>query len=205
MLATLATQLINPQIIRRFLDSAETGQSLSVLLTAAGLFFLIALLEQILALISTYISNNVGWLATNQLREDVVRHCLGLDMGFHQRHSPGEMIERIDGDINALGNFFSSLALNLLNNLLLLIGVLILLWWEDWRIGLTVTLITLGGLIGVNVIRAKAIPYWQAVRQATAEVYGFLEERLAATEDIQSNGLGAYSIYGLLNTFPPRV
>lgn len=37
LLATIATQLINPQIMGRFLDAAEKGSALSVLLGAAGL------------------------------------------------------------------------------------------------------------------------------------------------------------------------
>ena len=29
-------------------------------------------------------------------------------MGFHKDHTPGELIERIDGDVTALANFFSA-------------------------------------------------------------------------------------------------
>ena len=70
LLATLATQLINPQIIGRFLDAAEKGSALAVLLQAAGLFLAIALVEQLLGLATTYLSTNIAWRATNQLRED---------------------------------------------------------------------------------------------------------------------------------------
>ena len=52
LLGTIATQLINPQIIRRFLDAAEAGSPLNVLLGAAGLFFAIAVVEQVLGLMS---------------------------------------------------------------------------------------------------------------------------------------------------------
>lgn len=48
-------------------------------------------------------------------------HCLKLDRSFHKVHGPGELLERIDGDVNDLRNFFARLALNLLNNLLLLL------------------------------------------------------------------------------------
>ncbi|MEM7130134.1 MAG: ABC transporter ATP-binding protein [Chloroflexota bacterium] len=197
LLATIATQLVNPQIIRRFIDSAEAGSDLVILLGAAGLFLLIALVEQALGLAATYISTDVGWRATNELREDVVRHCLGLDRNFHKAHGPGELIERIDGDINDLRNFFSQLALNLLNNLLLMSGVLVLLWWEDWRIGLAVTLISGTGLVLVDWLRRAAVPYWQQARQRTAELYGYLEERLHGTEDIRANGAVAYAMHGL--------
>ena len=160
LVATIAAQLINPQIIRRFIDAAEAGSDLPILLGAAGLFLIIAVAEQALGLATTYISTDVGWRATNELREDVVRHCLGLDRTFHKTHGPGELIERIDGDINDLRNFFSQLAFNLLNNLLLMSGVRVLLWWEDWRVGLTITLIAGAGLVLVDWLRRAAVPYW---------------------------------------------
>lgn len=195
LLSTIATQLINPQIIRRFLDAAEAG---SALLGAAGLFLAIALVEQILGLAVTYLGTNIGWQATNRLREDVVAHCLTLDREFHKTHSPGELLERIDGDINALGNLFSQLALNLLNNLLLLTGVLVMLWWIDPRIGLVVTLVAGAGLVAVEWVRRRAILHWERAQQADAELYGFLEERLHGTEDIRANGAVAYTMRRLL-------
>lgn len=198
LLAMLATQLINPQLIGRFLDAAEQGRPLTVLLGAAGIFLAIALVEQLLGLATAYLGTNIGWQATNQLREDVVAHCLTLDRDFHQTHSPGELIERIDGDINALGNLFSQLALNLINNLLLLLGVLLLLWWIDPWIGLVITLIAAVGLLVVEWLRRRAIPHWERAQQADAELYGFLEERLHGAEDIRANGAVAYTMRRLL-------
>jgi ABC-type multidrug transport system fused ATPase/permease subunit len=62
----------------------------------------------VLNLLSTYLSTEVGFRATNALRADLARHCLALDMAFHNERTPGEMIERIDGDVTALSNFFST-------------------------------------------------------------------------------------------------
>lgn len=197
LLATIATQLINPQIIGRFLDAAAQGSALNVLLQAAGMFLAIALVEQLLGVVTTYLSTNVAWRATNQLREDLVRHCLRLDRTFHKAHSPGELLERIDGDVQALGNFFSQLGLNLLNNLLLMVGVLILLWWTAWPIGLAVTVVAGSGLLIVNGLRRTAVPYWQKAQQARADFYGYLEERLHGTEDLRANGAVAYALRGL--------
>ncbi|MBX3014296.1 MAG: ABC transporter ATP-binding protein [Caldilineaceae bacterium] len=197
LLATIAIQLINPQIIGRFLDAAAVNSPLVVLLRAAGLFLLMALLEQIIGLVTTYLSTDVAWLATNRLREDLVRHCLRLDRTFHQAHPPGELIERIDGDVQTLGNFFSQLGLNLLNNLLLMAGVLLLLWWEAWQLGLAVTVIAGCGLFAVDWLRRQAVPYWQRAYQAMADLYGYLEERLHGTEDIAANGATAYTLHGL--------
>jgi len=39
-----------------------------------------------------------------------------------------------------------------------------------------------------------AVPHWTAEREASAHFYGFLEERLAGTEDIRANGAEAYAM-----------
>ena len=62
MLGMLAAQLVNPQIIGRFLDAAESGQPLNVLVGAAGLFILIAVIEQLMGLVGAYVGSDVGWL-----------------------------------------------------------------------------------------------------------------------------------------------
>lgn len=197
LFAILATQLINPQIVRYFLDTAQSGSSLQALIWVGILFFVVALLEQALVILSRYLGEIVAWKATNQLREDLAVHCLQLDMSFHKTHTPGEMIERIDGDIQDLADFFSQFTLVLLGNLLLLVGILTLLWWEDWRIGLIVTIIAVFALIIVNQIRMAAVPYWHRVRQASAALFGFLEERLKSTEEIRANGARPYVMHRL--------
>jgi ATP-binding cassette subfamily B protein len=127
----------------------------------------------------------------------LARYCLGLDMSFHTAHTPGEMIERIDGDVMALSNFFSQFILQVLGNSLLVIGVLVVLVREDWRVSLA-----LGFFVAITafvLLRMAniAVPSWEAERQASADLYGFLEERLAGTEDIRSNNARDY----VLNRF----
>lgn len=53
------------------------------------------------------------------------------------------------------------------------------------------------GLFTVDWLRRAAVPHWQRARRATAELYGYLEERLHGTEDIRANGAVAYAMHGL--------
>lgn len=194
VLLTLALQLINPQVIRYFLDSAQSGGQLRQLLGAAALFMAITLVQQFVLLGATYVGELVGWTATNALRVDLARHCLSLDLSFHKAHTPGELIERVDGDVNELANFFSRMILTLVGNGLLLIGVVILLWRESWQIGFGITLVALVSVIIVNQLRKRITPRWEALRGADADLFGFLEERLSGTEDIQTSGAKGYTL-----------
>jgi ATP-binding cassette, subfamily B, bacterial len=212
ILLTIGLQLVNPQIIRYFLDSLQAGGQLRQLLGAAALFMLITITHQLVLLVATYMGELVGWTATNALRVDLARHCLRLDLSFHKAHTPGELIERVDGDVNELANFFSRMLLTLVGNGLLLVGVVVLLWRESWQIGLGITLVALVSVLIINVLRKRIIPRWERLRGADADLFGFLEERLNGTEDIQTSGAKGYMLGGLdrllcppWRAFPPAL
>lgn len=200
----IALQLINPQLVRRFLDAVETQRSLAELIQTAVLFTGIAIMAQITRLAGAYVGENVAWTATNELRVDLAAHCLRLDLAFHKTHKPGELIERVDGDVNQLANFFSQLVIQLLSNLLLMTGVLALLWLVDWRVGLSVTLIGGSGLLALNWLNRFTVPRWQALRQVEADLFGYLEEWLTGTETIQTSGAGAYVMGRLVRLLRAR-
>src|SRR5574341_342251 len=123
---SILLQLVNPQLIRYFIDTATTNGSTQSLIVVALLFVGVALAGQLITVWATYVSETVGWTATNALRADLAAHCLKLDLSFHKSRTPGEMIQRIDGDVDALSNFFSQFVIQVLSNLLLLVGVLVL-------------------------------------------------------------------------------
>jgi ATP-binding cassette subfamily B protein len=183
----IGLQIYDPQVMRTFLDRALAGEAFRNLMGLGLLFIGIAIGQQLLGLLSTYLTELLGWAATNQVRLNLARYTLGLDMSFHTAHTPGEMIERIDGDVTALSNFFSQFILQVVANVILIFGVLVVLLREDWRVTLglgTFVIITLIILLRmVNI----AVPTWEKERQASADMYGFIEERLNGTEDIRSN------------------
>ncbi len=193
----IALQLINPQLIRYFIDTALSDSHSQGLVAMAVTYLAASLLLQAVNVAATYVGEDIGWRATNQLRADLAHHCLRLDMSFHNDHKPGEMIERIDGDVADIAIFFAQFVIRMLGNLLLLIGVLLVLLAEDWRISLALALYTGLALVGLIYLRQVAVPHWKAAREASAELFGFLEEQLAGTEDVRASGAVAYVMRNL--------
>ena len=196
----VALQLISPQIFRIFIDAVvpgsnrfEAAQAGTTLLISIGLLFLLAvLIERTATIATTYVSRQLAWTAGNGLRRDLTRHLLHLDMGFHNSHTPGELLERIDGDVDGLANFFSEFLLQIVTGLLLTTGVLLLLYREDWRLGAALTLF----VVAYTVVHARgqqlAAPHWEKEREYSAEMVGFTEERVAGIHDIQTSGAVDY-------------
>ena len=188
LFGSIGLQLILPQILRQFIDDATVGAPLSLLIQLAILFIGIALVNQVCVAWAKYLGEQIGWTATNGLRADLAAHCLGLDQSFHKERTPGEMVERIDGDVNLLANFFSQFAIDLLGNAVLIVGTLALLFREDWRVGLALTIFALIALALLFIMREIAVPAQIAFREESARFYGFLGERLGGLEDLRAAG-----------------
>jgi ATP-binding cassette subfamily B protein len=192
VLADIALQLVGPQLIKRFIDGAIAGVGTSVLVPIATWFIIIAVVQQAMAVWATYLAEDAGWSATNSLRADLADHVVRLDLGFHKTHSPGELIERIDGDVTNLSNFFSAMTLKVIGNGALIAGILVLLLFESWLIGVGIGAFTVISLLAMTRLHQVAVPWWKAVRGAAAETYGFVGEQVEGTEDITANGAAGY-------------
>jgi len=188
----IGVQVSTPLVASRFIDQATSGGALRDLIVLALLTMGLALAGQGLAVAETYVAENVSWAATNALRADLLAHLLRLDATFHTAHTPGELIERVDGDVATLARFFSRFVVYVLGNGILMLGVLGLLYHVDWRVGLGLSAFVALALTAMLRIRAVATPSWAAERQASADFYGFLGEYLAGLEDIRSSGAGAF-------------
>jgi len=197
LLGSIGLQLVGPQLLRYFIDSAITGAPVETLNLTALAFMGVALLNQLLGAQAQYLSESVGWTATNALRADLTLHCLQLDLGFHKARTPGELIERIDGDVTTLAGFFSRFVIDVLGNILLLAGILVVVFRENTLAGAVLTGFALFALLVLGRLRRVAVKAWQEVREAMAQLSGFLGEYLAGTEDIRSSGAEGHVMNGL--------
>ena len=194
MFGGIGLNLVNPQIIRYFIDAAKNQVATRNLIIAGGIYLAIGFIRQLVVLVSSYLGQDVGWRATNQMRGNLAEHCLHLDMSFHHDHTPGEMVERVDGDTTALSNFFSEFILQVIGSLIFLGGVLVLVAREDWRIGVALTAFVIIAMWVYNLTRNIAVPIYTAEREGYSRLFGFLEERLTGIEDFRTNGGVGYTM-----------
>ena len=194
LLTGIGLQIVNPLIVRYFIDAVSAGTTSRSLVIAAGLFIGVAVASQALAVVARYVGELVAWAATNAMRNDLAMHCLRLDMSFHHGHTPGELVQRVDGDVDPLAKFFSQFVILVLGNMMLILGVLIVLFFIEWRVGLTFTLVGVATLAVLVQVQKRAAAGWAEDFQANANLYGFLEERISGAEDVRSAGSISYAM-----------
>ncbi len=149
-------------------------------------------------MVADYLSKKVAWTATNQLRTDLLTHVLTLDLAFHGSHTPGELIERIDGDVDELTNFFSKFIVHMLFYIVLLVAMLIALTFVNSILGLGLGLYTVAVIVLLIWLRRPVPEQNLKWREADALFFGFLGEHLTAIEDIRANGAWEYVLQRFL-------
>jgi ATP-binding cassette, subfamily B, bacterial len=204
LFAGLALQLANPLIAKSFIDEASVGAPFGHLLHLAVAFVVVALAAQVSMVAETYVGNDLGWRTTNNLRADLVRKTLGLDASFYTRHNAGELVERLDGDVSAIAGFFSRFVVYVLGNGIFLLGVLVVVFTFDWRLGGVLALFALTALGVMTRAGGFVGRRSRAARTAVGRLSGFIEERLGGLVDLKSLGADGHVIAGLEEAMAER-
>jgi len=195
--AAMALRLALPIVLGMFADHALDGASVDHLTRLAGVYVVAALVGAALDLLVVWWSARVSWRAGNRLREQLAAHALRLEQAWHARHSPGQLIERIDGDVEAMAVFFADIAVRAAGNVVLIVGMLVVATVINPWVGLALTVTAVVGAAVMVRLRLAAVGALEAEREVNAQLYGDLEERLGGLEDLRANGAGGYAVHRL--------
>ena len=102
-----ALALAGPLVVRTIVDRASDGAPTSTFVALALAFLAIAVVTQVIGVVVIRYATVTAWGTTNELRLRMTRHVLGLDHEFHRTHTPGELIQRVDGDVTSVSDFLS--------------------------------------------------------------------------------------------------
>ncbi|MFP5326637.1 MAG: ABC transporter ATP-binding protein [Acidimicrobiia bacterium] len=197
LLVAMLLRLATPALLGRFVDIAIEGGTLDSLTAVAVGYVAAALSAELLQLGVVWASVQLSWRAGNRLRERLAHHALRLDMAWHGKHGPGQLIERIDGDVEALVVFFANVVIHVLGNIALVIGMLIVAFFIDATAAVVLLVTAIVGTAVMVRLRQAAVPAREHEREINAQLYGDLEERLGGLEDLRANGAGEYAVHRL--------
>lgn len=186
--------LLGPLIIAAFIDDAAADGSRSRLLFLAGMYVAVGLARQLMAVAVAWTATDLAWRVTNELRSTLTRHVLGLDLAFHRSTSPGELVSRVDGDVTALSEFISKFAAKALTALVTLGGLLVVVLWRSWPVGLGLAVYVGAAVFTLYLLRNRAVGEAASEQAATGRMLGEIEERLEGADDLRSNGGGSHAV-----------
>ncbi len=160
ILGTSALSLVFPLIIQQVIDAVLVENSGDLLNNITALLIGTFLLRAVLSAIDTYIINYIGEKIVYDLRVDLYNHMQSLSLSFFSKRRVGELVSRLTSDVTTLRNVLTTNVNLFVQQILIVIGSLVLMVLINWRLTLFIAVVTpimagLGVALGVILRRAS--------------------------------------------------
>src|SRR6266545_2671597 len=183
-----AITTVVPRITRTVIDQGLTRRVPGVLGRELTLLLALGLARWACGGLRRWISGGVGTDVEVDLRNQLARHLLALEPGWHDRAQTGQLLSRFGADIRSVRYFLSwGLVFSLLN-LLVLVMAAVQMWLLSPR--LTVVAIALGPPLVAGAVRYNRrlhTVFWQ-VQQELGDLATVVEENSAGIRVVKAFG-----------------
>ncbi len=187
MLLVTGATLAGPALAQVAIDDGIDAGSVTALIVIVSVFVVIGLIGWAAQYWQAYLSSWVGERVLLDLRRQVFRHMMRLELGHHERTPTGRSVSRLTADIEAVNQLVVEGATSLVINGLTLIGVVIILVLYDWRLALAAFAIFPFLALGTWWFRSRAARAYRATRERVAVVLSVLQENLSGIRVVQAN------------------
>jgi len=192
-------QLAIPLVIRYAIDKAliPGGGDTSLLGLAVAIFAAIIVVNYAANFVQDWLVGRTGEQVIFDLRRAMFAHLQYVALSFMDKTEVGRMMSRLQGDVYALQEFLEN-SITAFGDLLLLFGIVFILLWMDFELGL-LTLSVVPTLFVVRIIwLPRARRAFRRARETNSAANGALAEGIHAVRTVQGMGREAinFDLYG---------
>ncbi|BCG81939.1 multidrug ABC transporter [Mesorhizobium sp. 113-3-3] len=181
------TQLAIPLVIRYAIDHGMAPGRLdrSVMISAIVTFTVIILINYAASHVQESVVGKVAENVLSDLRRAMFSHLQRVSLSFMDKTEVGRLMSRLQGDVNSMQEFLETSVMSV-GDIVLLFGIVTVLLWLDFRLGL-LTLSTMPMLFIVRLFwlpRAKVA--FMAAHETNSIANGALAEGIHGVRTVQS-------------------
>ena len=181
---TTLLDLIPPWIIKVIIDELVDGKKTSlinwVVVGLIGVYFLRNFLNYQRIMFNNRLEQNVVF----DMRSNVYKALNQLSINFFENRSTGELMSRVNDDVNYVERIFIDGVEKVVTAILTLTGITIILFYLHWKLAL-VALLPIPLLIwGASIYTKKAHSLYHKVRESAAKMNSRLQDSISGIREI---------------------
>lgn len=190
LLITIGIQLIPPLIIGRTIDIVSNSEltkdeKITQMIVMSAFFLGVLGLALGIQYVQNLMLQKIGQKTVVNIRNEVFNHIENLSIGQINQVPVGKLVTRVSNDTNAIGEMYTSVAVNLIRNVLFVVVVLVVLFIINYRITLWVILTIPVVILASVLFRKYSRASYRRVRANVSEVNAFLSENLSGMKVTQ--------------------
>ncbi len=193
-LGVTAAALSLPYLMKTGIDAYITATHLSLEQRFGGLgrlgFYIVLLILGgfLLTFCQAVLLEWVGQSVMHRIRQQLFRHILDLDLSFLNSQPTGRLVTRLTNDIQNMYEMFTSVMVTLFNDILRLIGILVVLYLMNVKLALTMSLFVPLALALTAVFSRLAREKFREIRSQLSRINSFVQESVSGVSIIQLFG-----------------
>ncbi|MFL6168792.1 MAG: ABC transporter ATP-binding protein [Ornithinibacter sp.] len=190
IVVTSVVALAQPFLVREIVDVALPQQDSRLLLLAVGAMVAVAVVTQLLGVVQTWLSTQVGQRVMHELRTSVFAHLQRQSLGFFTRTRGGEVQSRLTNDVNGMQGVVTSTATSIASNLTTAVATTAAMVALSWRLSLLSLLVIPPALWLTRKVALLRRSVTAAQQRHLAELNTQIEEGLSVSGVRLSKTLG---------------
>jgi ABC-type multidrug transport system fused ATPase/permease subunit len=191
-----AAKLAPPYLAGRVVDDVINTGSTPTLVRIAIALAVAIVVAWLAETAETWLVGDVGQRALMDLRFRLVDHLQTLSMRYYDRASAGRVMSRVTNDVEALNNIVSGGLNQLVSNVLLVVGTVVVLLLLDWRMALVAAFVfPLVVSVAAGFQRAAG-PAWRKASDALTQTTTYMAEGLSGRAVVRAFGQEEHHLAG---------
>lgn len=175
----------NPLFVSWLIDWAIPSQQFQNVLLIIVSFFGVILLRQLFAIFMSYAYARVGTRIAVTIQHDLLQHLLQVDMRFFHQQRLGDLLARVNDDVQLIRDFMAERVVDILANILTLLISITIVAFFNWKLALAIVLFLPIIPLPFNKMRPRLREAFMTQRSANGANLAFLQEMISAVLPIR--------------------
>ena len=185
MLFGIAYDILSPTIIGKVTDLIKDDFELPQLYRLVAIYAGILIVSMVCTYVQAIVLQRVGQKIISGMREDLFTHIESLPHEQMNAIPVGKLVTRVTNDTNAISLMFTSLLVNLIKNLFVIVGVLGAMIALNYELTLMVLCFVPFIVLFTMIFRKFARRAYRRVKDRTTDINTYLSENLSGIKITQ--------------------
>jgi ATP-binding cassette, subfamily B, bacterial MsbA len=186
-----------PPVVKNIIIQLRLGdlllkKDMEMLLLLPIAIILLFLLKGVFDYGQAYLMNFVGLRVVADIRERLYNHLQNLSLSFFTRTPTGVLISRITNDVNLVQGSVSNAITGLIKDVVTILGLIVVVFYQDWKLGIIAVLIFPIALIPIKEFGKKLRKFSKKGLQRMGFITTFLHETITGNRIVKAFTMEEY-------------
>ncbi len=182
---SVAYDIISPLLIGRAEEMVKNDFAMNDLLRIVAVYAIVLVISQICSYAQAMVLQITGQKILSKIREDIFTHIEKLSHNQLNHIPVGKLVTRVTNDTNAISQMFTSIIVNLVKNVFVIVGVLGAMFFLNVELTLMILCFVPFIILFTVIFRKFSRRAYRRVKDGTTDINTFLSENLSGIKVTQ--------------------